>query len=193
MCAPARRASRSICGYSKSLLSKESSRGSVNLLSVFTSSDTDARSALVEMSWQISATWQRFATLDLHTEGEPLRILIDGLAPIPGTTILERRRYAEQHLDGLRRLLMLEPRGHADMYGAIVTPPASPNGDLGVLFMHNEGWSTMCGHGIIALVTACWRRARALQLSPTWIANGWRPRASYALTRRLSPDRKSVV
>jgi proline racemase len=108
---------------------------------------------LKKVSWQIPATWQRFATLDLHTEGEPLRILTSGLDPIPGATILDKRRYAQQRLDGLRRLLMLEPRGHADMYGAIVTPPASPDGDLGVLFMHNEGWSTMCGHGIIALVT----------------------------------------
>jgi trans-L-3-hydroxyproline dehydratase len=105
------------------------------------------------MPWQPPTTWQRFTALDLHTEGEPLRILTSGLSPIPGTTILAKRRYAQQHLDGLRRLLMLEPRGHADMYGAIVTAPASPDGDLGVLFMHNEGWSTMCGHGIIALVT----------------------------------------
>jgi proline racemase len=57
------------------------------------------------------------------------------------------------HADHLRRALMLEPRGHADMYGAIVTEPVTPDGDCGVLFMHNEGWSTMCGHGIIALTT----------------------------------------
>lgn len=105
------------------------------------------------MSRQVPATWRRFATIDLHTEGEPLRLLADGLDPIPGATILDKRRYARQHLDGLRRMLMFEPRGHADMYGAIVTEPTSPGGDLGVLFMHNEGWSTMCGHGIIALVT----------------------------------------
>jgi trans-L-3-hydroxyproline dehydratase len=48
---------------------------------------------------------------------------------------------------------MFEPRGHADMYGCIFTDPATPDGDLGVLFMHNEGYSTMCGHGIIGLVT----------------------------------------
>ncbi|MCI0470874.1 MAG: proline racemase family protein, partial [Candidatus Aminicenantes bacterium] len=50
--------------------------------------------------------------------------------------------------------IMWEPRGHADMYGAIITEPATPDGDLGVIFMHNEGYSTMCGHGIIALTTA---------------------------------------
>jgi proline racemase len=104
-------------------------------------------------SWSPPPDWQRFTTIDLHTEGEPLRVLATGLDPIPGATILDKRRYAQQHLEGLRRALILEPRGHADMYGAIITEPASPDGDLGVLFMHNEGWSTMCGHGIIALVT----------------------------------------
>jgi trans-L-3-hydroxyproline dehydratase len=65
--------------------------------------------------------------------------------------MLERRRYAVEHLDHLRTALMWEPRGHADMYGCIVTPPASPDADVGVLFMHNEGYSTMCGHGIIGI------------------------------------------
>jgi trans-L-3-hydroxyproline dehydratase len=68
--------------------------------------------------------------------------------------MLEKRGYLAAELDHFRRFLMLEPRGHADMYGAILTPPATADGDVGVLFMHNEGYSTMCGHGIIALVTA---------------------------------------
>src|SRR5438046_10749332 len=59
----------------------------------------------------------------------------------------------KDHFDHVRRALMCEPRGHADMYGAVLTPPVSPKADLGVLFMHNEGYSTMCGHGVIALVT----------------------------------------
>jgi trans-L-3-hydroxyproline dehydratase len=105
------------------------------------------------MPWQPPSDWLRVTTIDLHTEGEPLRIITSDLDPIPGSTILDKRRYAREHLDGLRRALMFEPRGHADMYGAILTEPTTPDGDLGVLFMHNEGWSTMCGHGIIALVT----------------------------------------
>ena len=80
-------------------------------------------------------------------------MITGGLDPIPGATILEKRRFARERLDGLRRGLMFEPRGHADMYGAIPTEPVTPDGDAGVLFMHNEGWSTMCGHGVIALVT----------------------------------------
>ena len=93
-------------------------------------------------------------TLDYHTGGEPLRIVTSGLPDIPGATMLQRRRYMSEHLDAVRRFLMWEPRGHADMYGAVLTPPATADGDVGVLFMHNEGYSTMCGHGIIALVTA---------------------------------------
>jgi proline racemase len=90
-------------------------------------------------------------TVDAHTAGEPLRIVISGLPPIPGNTILEKRRAMRERHDHLRKLLMLEPRGHSGMYGCIITPPVTPDGDFGVLFMHNEGFSTMCGHGIIAV------------------------------------------
>jgi trans-L-3-hydroxyproline dehydratase len=96
----------------------------------------------------------RVSTLDYHTAGEPLRIVTAGLPEIPGDTMIARRRYMKNELDHYRRFLMLEPRGHADMYGAVLTPPVTADGDVGVLFMHNEGYSTMCGHGIIGLVTA---------------------------------------
>jgi proline racemase len=68
--------------------------------------------------------------------------------------MLERRRYLRERFDHVRRALMWEPRGHFDMYGCVVTPPVTPEADLGVLFMHNAGYSTMCGHGVIGLVTA---------------------------------------
>jgi proline racemase len=93
-------------------------------------------------------------TLDYHTAGEPFRIVTGGVDPIPGATILEKRRYAEEHLDHVRALLVNEPRGHADMYGCFVTEPAVEGSDLGVLFFHNAGFSTACGHGTIALATA---------------------------------------
>jgi trans-L-3-hydroxyproline dehydratase len=93
-------------------------------------------------------------TLDLHAAGEPFRIITGGLPELKGSTILERRRYMHEHFDHIRRALIWEPRGHFDMYGCIITPPVTPEADLGVLFMHNEGYSTMCGHGVIALTTA---------------------------------------
>jgi proline racemase len=102
--------------------------------------------------WKAPAHWQRITTLDAHTAGEPLRIITGGFPDLPGDTILEKRQYAREHYDQLRRALMWEPRGHADMYGCILTLPVTPDGDVGVLFMHNEGFSTMCGHGIIGLV-----------------------------------------
>jgi proline racemase len=104
-------------------------------------------------AWQPPPTWRRVLVVDSHAAGEPLRVVTGGLDPIPGATILEKRRFARERLDGLRRSLMFEPRGHADMYGAIPIEPVTSDGDAGVLFMHNEGWSTMCGHGVIALLT----------------------------------------
>ncbi len=90
-------------------------------------------------------------TIDMHTGGEPLRVLIDGLPSIEGSTVLEKRRFFRQHYDFLRTGLMWEPRGHADMYGAVVT--TASDADFDVFFLHNEGYSTMCGHAIIALTT----------------------------------------
>ncbi len=92
-------------------------------------------------------------TVDYHTGGEPFRIVVGG-ADIPqGATILDRRRDALDRLDHVRRLLVNEPRGHADMYGCHVVPPNDDGADLGVVFFHNAGYSTACGHGTIALVT----------------------------------------
>ena len=92
-------------------------------------------------------------TVDYHTGGEPFRIVLDGVPELQGRTVLERRRWAAEHLDHVRHLLIDEPRGHADMYGAYVTPANDDGADLGVVFFHNEGYSTACGHGTIALVT----------------------------------------
>jgi proline racemase len=102
-------------------------------------------------SWTPPEGWLKITTVDAHTAGEPFRVITGGYPDLPGDTILARRRYARENLDPLRTALMWEPRGHADMYGCIVTPPVSPEADIGVLFMHNEGYSTMCGHGIIGI------------------------------------------
>ncbi|MBI4486609.1 MAG: proline racemase family protein, partial [Acidobacteria bacterium] len=92
-------------------------------------------------------------TIDAHAAGEPLRLVIEGYPSPRGSTMLEKREWLSKNADHLRRALMLEPRGHADMYGAILTEPVVPGSHAGLLFMHNEGYSTMCGHGVIAVTT----------------------------------------
>jgi len=100
-----------------------------------------------------SDKYLKIKTIDSHTAGEPFRIITSGV-PVPvGDTILKKRRYAEKHLDHIRKILMFEPRGHADMYGCFITEPVTKDADFGILFIHNEGFSTMCGHGIIAITT----------------------------------------
>src|SRR5713226_1575342 len=100
----------------------------------------------------------RLKTIDAHAAGEPLRLIVDGFPPPSGRTMLEKREWVKKKVDHLRRALMLEPRGHADMYGAVLTEPVLPGSHAGVLFMHNEGYSTMCGHGIVAVTTIALER-----------------------------------
>ena len=92
-------------------------------------------------------------TIDYHTAGEPFRIVAKPPVEIVGDTVANRRVYAmaTAEVDGLRKLLCFEPRGHADMYGCFITPPDDDGADFGVLFWHKDGFSTACGHGTIAL------------------------------------------
>jgi trans-L-3-hydroxyproline dehydratase len=100
---------------------------------------------------QSNGTPRKIRTVEMHTGGEPVRIVVDGYPAIDGGTILDKRRRAREEFDHLRRILMHEPRGHHDMYGVIPVMPDMNDADLAVLFMHNEGYSTMCGHAVIAL------------------------------------------
>lgn len=90
-------------------------------------------------------------TCEMHTGGEPVRIIESGYPPLAGETILDKRRYAREKFDHLRTALLHEPRGHFDMYGVIPVEPDLPEADLAVLFIHNEGYSLMCGHAVLAL------------------------------------------
>jgi proline racemase len=92
-------------------------------------------------------------TVDYHSGGEPFRIVTGGMEPLRGESILDKRRDALARADDIRRLLVNEPRGHADMYGCFTCEPNDDGADLGVVFFHNAGYSTACGHGTIALVT----------------------------------------
>jgi trans-L-3-hydroxyproline dehydratase len=97
-------------------------------------------------------------TIDAHAAGEPLRLVVDGFPAPEGETMLEKRAWVREHHDALRRALMFEPRGHADMYGAVLTEAVAEGSHAGILFMHNEGYSSMCGHGIVAVVTIALER-----------------------------------
>lgn len=117
-------------------------------------------------TWRPPDEWLKISTIDVHAEGEPLRIVISGFPEPKGKTILDRRRYAVEKLDDLRTALMWEPRGHADMYGCVITPPETAQADFGILFMHNEGFSTMCGHGIIGAATAALETGMIKKVEP---------------------------
>jgi proline racemase len=105
------------------------------------------------------------STVEMHTGGEPTRIVVDGWPKLGAPTLLGKRRECLEKHDHLRRGLMLEPRGHDGMYGALLVEPDHPDADLAVLFMHNEGYSTMCGHATIAL--ARWAVDSARVKGPT--------------------------
>ncbi|MGP4028688.1 proline racemase family protein [Actinomadura sp. 3N407] len=91
--------------------------------------------------------------VDSHTEGMPTRVVTGGVPAIPGDTMAERRRHAAGHLDGLRRFLMDEPRGHPAMSGALLQPPTRPDADWGVVYIEVSGFLPMCGHGTIGVAT----------------------------------------
>lgn len=113
-------------------------------------------------NWTPPKDWLIIKTIEMHTGGEPLRVIIDGFPEIKGNSVLECRNYVKSHYDHLRKALMHEPRGHADMYGCLLVPPNDEEGDFGILFLHNEGYSTMCGHAVIAIAT--------LAVEMNWVA-----------------------
>ncbi len=133
----------------------------------------------------------RISAIDVHVGGEPLRVITEGFPELPGRTILEKRRAAQAQFDHLRTALMREPRGHPDMYGCVVVPPSVSHADLGVLFLHNEGYSTMCGHGIIGLVTVLLEQGLFPVTAPETVLKLETP--SGVVTARATLDGKRVA
>ena len=107
-----------------------------------------------EPKLNISAYEASFKVIDTHTVGEFTRIVFSGFPPLQGKTPIERKKYLEEHYDNYRKALMLEPRGHHDMFGAYVTEPISKEADYAVFFMDTGGYLNMCGHGTIGTATA---------------------------------------
>jgi proline racemase len=92
--------------------------------------------------------------IDSHTMGEPTRIVTGGIPGIPGATMADKKAYLEKEMDHLRTAIMLEPRGHNDMFGSIITAPINEGADFGIIFMDGGGYLNMCGHGSIGAITA---------------------------------------
>jgi proline racemase len=93
------------------------------------------------------------STVDSHTAGEPTRLVVSGFPALVGNTMSEKMIYARINLDDLRRLVLLEPRGRSDMYGAVLTTSTDPNADFGLIFMNSRQYTTMCGHAVIGIAT----------------------------------------
>lgn len=92
-------------------------------------------------------------TVDTHTMGEPTRIIIEGLPFIPGNNMMDKKNYLVKHFDYIRTMAMHEPRGHKDMFGAVLMKPTKKEADIGVIFMDSGGYLNMCGHGSIGVST----------------------------------------
>ena len=101
----------------------------------------------------MARTIKYISTIDSHTAGEGTRLVMGGLPPIPGGTMAEKLAYAERHMSWVPGFLLSEPRGHKDLFGAILVPPCSPSADVGVLFLDNTNYEPMCGHAVIGVVT----------------------------------------
>ncbi len=142
--------------------------------------------------WRPPANGRAIRTIDAHAGGEPLRIVVDHL-DMPGTTMAEKRRFAQAHYDGLRTTLMWEPRGHADMYGCLITEPTTPENEFGVLFLHNKGWSTMCGHGILAVTTVLLETGAIEPVQPETVLRIDTPVGPVTATASIDGDRVHEV
>src|ERR1700726_3591829 len=94
----------------------------------------------------------RITVVDSHTEGEPTRVVVDGWGEVAGATMAERRDELRRRHDELRRAVVCEPRGHAAVVGALLTPPVEPGSLAGVVFFDHAGYLGMCGHGTIGVV-----------------------------------------
>ena len=144
-------------------------------------------------AWSPPPGWVTVTSIDAHAGGEPLRVIVAGFPPPEGDTILARRRHVKEHHDRLRTALMWEPRGHREMYGCILTPAVTPGADLGVLFTHNEGYSTMCGHGIIAVTKVVLETGLVAKTEPESILRIDTPAGLVTARARISGGRVRSV
>lgn len=138
-------------------------------------------------------TQRTIFTIDAHTMGEPLRLIVGGFPNLRGNTIPERRQYFMDHYDHLRRALMQEPRGHKDMFGALLTPSTRDDADIGVIFMHGGGYQNMCGHGTIAVNTILVENKMVEVTEPTTVIRMEAPAGLVTVKIRVEEGRARQV
>ncbi|MFX3616538.1 MAG: proline racemase family protein [Sporolactobacillus sp.] len=109
---------------------------------------------------------QKFFAIDTHTMGEPTRVILNGFPLIPGTSMMEKKIYLQKNFDYIRQTLVNEPRGHRDMFGAVILAPTCPGADIGVIFMDGGGYLNMCGHGSIGVATVAVERGLIPVIEP---------------------------
>lgn len=139
--------------------------------------------------WDVPGRWLRIIALEVHSEGEPLRVVTGGAPPLHGDSMMAQYRYAAKHLDYLRTALVNEPRGHTNMVGCILTPPLNAAADMGAIFMDNGGFSAGSGHGIIGLVTVAVETGMVQRKEPETVVHVDTPEGLVSASARVARGR----
>jgi proline racemase len=92
--------------------------------------------------------------VDLHAAGDPGRVVVGGVLDVPGATMLEKARHLELHGDGLRRLILREPRGYPALCANVILPPTHPDAAAGYVIMEHVEYPGMSGTNTICVATA---------------------------------------
>ena len=132
--------------------------------------------------------------VDSHTCGQPTRVIVDGTGILPGTAALAAQKELRERHDWVRRVAVLEPRGHRSMFAAVLIPPATPGGEYGVVYMDSHGYPDMCGHATIGVATTLFAEGLLQATSDTTVEFGLlAPAGRIALRARLREGRVESV
>jgi proline racemase len=105
--------------------------------------------------------------VDLHAAGEPGRVILGGIADVPGDSMFEKRQYFEEHLDGIRKLMLREPRGYPALCCNVVLPPTDRRAAAGFVIMEQTEYPPMSGSNLICTATALLETGYIAPIEPT--------------------------
>lgn len=138
-------------------------------------------------------TQKTLFTVESHTMGEPLRCIVGGIPNIKGKTMMEKKEFFRENYDYVRKALMLEPRGHKDMFGSVITAPTMPEADYGVIFMHGHGYHNMCGHGTIATSTIAIETGMVEVIEPETVIHQEAPAGLVTIRAKVKDGRAEQI